>query len=124
MKHHITNVGQGVPNHLTYLSNDENNSEGRLFTAYRRLENVDNADAHVSLHSHTVDQMYCWIGANADLAGLIVEVQLDGKTFLIESPKSVYIPAGVIHGHRYIRGSGHFIGILITEGKSYNEVTN
>ncbi len=124
MKHHNTGVGHGVPDELTYLSNDQNNPTGRLFAAYRRLSDVDNAEPHVNLHSHTVDQMYCWIGANEDLTGLTVEVFLDGESHIVESPKSVYIPAGVVHGHRYVKGSGHFMGILVTEGKSYNDVTN
>jgi 2-isopropylmalate synthase len=67
--------------------------------------------------------MYCWIGSREDLTGLRVEVVLDGKSTLVESPKSVYIPAGVIHSHRYVEGDGHFVGILITEGRSYNDVT-
>jgi hypothetical protein len=124
MKHHVENVGQGVPNELTYLSNEINNPSGRLFAAYRRLTAVNNAESHVTPHTHTVDQMYCWIGCREDLTGLKVEVVLDGKATVVESPKSVYIPAGVTHSHRYVEGDGHFIGILITDGRSYNDVTN
>jgi hypothetical protein len=123
MKHHVENVGQGVPNELSYLSNEVNNPEGRLFAAYRRLTSVKNAEAHVTPHKHTVDQMYCWIGSNEDLSGLQIEVLLDGRSTIVDSPKSVYIPAGVEHSHRYVSGDGHFVGILITEGRSYNDVT-
>lgn len=106
-----------------YLSNEEINPDGKVFVSYRRLENVEDAKAHVHPHSHTVDQMYCWIGANDDFTGLTVELSLDGEVQTVHSPASVHIPAGVVHWHRYVRGSGHFMGILLTGGKPFNEVT-
>lgn len=124
MKHHITGVGKGVPDTLTFLSNEKNNPDGKFFVAYRRLELVDNAEPHVNLHKHTVDQMYSWIGINEDLSGLTVEVFLEDQSFIVNSPKSVLIPAGVKHAHRYVSGKGHFIGFLLTNGLSYNEVTD
>ncbi len=123
MKHHIPGVGKGVPSFFHYLSDEKNNPDGKLFVAYRRLENVQDAKPHVSLHKHTVDQAYVWIGNEPDLSGLTVEVFLGDEKFLVTSPRLVYIPAGVPHAHRYVSGSGHFLGILLTGGKSYNEVT-
>lgn len=124
MKHHVTGIGKGVPDTLTFLSNEINNPDGKFFVAYRRLENVDNAEPHVKQHTHSVDQMYCWIGESDDLTGLTVEVFLEDQSFTVTSPKSLLIPAGTKHAHRYVSGKGHFIGILLTNGSSYNEVTN
>ena len=123
LKHHVTGVGRGVPDLLTFLANEQNNPEGKVFVTYRRLEGVDSPQSHVNLHKHTVEQMYCWIGANEDLSGLTVEVFIEDQSWIVESPKSVLIPAGIKHAHRYISGTGHFFGILLTEGQSYNEVT-
>ena len=68
--------------------------------------------------------MYCWIGDFDDLSGLTVEVFIEDESFIVESPKSVLIPAGTKHAHRYVSGFGHFFGILLTLVKSYNDVTN
>lgn len=123
MKYHVTNVGEGVPNELTYLSDEKINPGGMIFAAYRRLGNVQDAEPHVQMHAHDVPQLYCWVGDQADLSGLKIEVFIEDESFIVESPKSVYLPAGVRHAHRYVSGSGHFMGILVTGGKSYNDVT-
>lgn len=123
MKHHISGA-KGVPRSLTYLLDEQNDPQSKLFMACRRIVNVHDAAPHVDLHTHSVTQTYCWIGDNNDLRGLTVELITDETTILLDSPKTVVIPAGVRHAHRYISGSGIFIGIVETNGKSYNEVTN
>ena len=125
MKHHASGVGHGVPDQLTYFLDDQLFPAGRLFVAYRRVKNADDAPAHVTQHYHTVPQTYIWIGDKADLSGLTVELVLgdEQEKVLIESPKTVVIPPKTLHSHRYVEGSGHFLGIVETNGKSYNDVT-
>ena len=43
MKHHITGVGKGVSDTLTFLSNEKNNPLGKFLVSPRWLEKVDNA---------------------------------------------------------------------------------
>ncbi|GIW67378.1 MAG: hypothetical protein KatS3mg096_246 [Candidatus Parcubacteria bacterium] len=118
--HHIV---KGLTPYLYKFSDNINNPKGKLFVACRVLDNVKNTKPHVSYHSHSVDQMYMWIGNKKNLKGLKVEVFLGDENYILNSPVAVYIPAGIKHSHRYIKGSGFFIGILVTNGKSYNEVT-
>lgn len=116
-------IVKGLTPYLYKFSDNINNPKGKLFVACRILNKVKNTKPHISYHVHTVDQMYMWIGNKKNLKGLKIEVFLGNESFKLKSPVAVYIPAGVKHSHRYISGSGYFIGILITNGKSYNEVT-
>jgi hypothetical protein len=122
MKSHTTK-GIGISPILYRFSDEINNPKGKIFVASRILKNVKNSKPHVKLHKHTVDQMYMWIGSKNDMRGLVIEVFLENESYILETPVAVYIPAGISHSHRYIKGSGYFVGILLTGGKSYNEVT-
>jgi hypothetical protein len=122
MKRHKSK-GTGLTPFLYFFSDHKNNPNGKIFVSSRILKNVRNTKPHVELHKHTVDQMYMWIGSKKEMKGLKVEVFLDKENYIIESPCAVYIPAGLKHAHRYISGSGYFVGILLTNGKSYNDVT-
>ena len=124
LRAHKKEVTGGMNPFLYFFSDHNNNPHGKIFVASRTLENIQDAEPHVIPHTHTVDQMYMWIGSQSDMNGLDVEIFLDGESYNISSPCAVYIPAGLKHAHRYISGSGYFIGILLTDGRSYNEVTN
>lgn len=74
---------------------------------------------HVDRHSHTCDSLFLFVGDAADLTGLLVEISLDEETFTLQSPASVFIPAGVEHSYRIINGSGLFVNHVLSG--SYNE---
>lgn len=72
----------------------------------------DYGKGHVDPHTHICDSFFVFLGAKDDLTGLRVEVMLDGVFMDIESPKTVFIPAGLSHSYRVISGSGIFINTV------------
>ena len=75
--------------------------------------------AHVDVHVHKVDSLFLFIGHEPGLHGLTVEVCLDDVVRVLESPASVFIPAGVAHTYRILKGRGVFINYVLAG--SYNE---
>jgi 2-isopropylmalate synthase len=71
------------------------------------------AKEHVDIHTHHVDSLFLFLGTGPYLAGLTCEVELGGETFVVTSPKSVFIPAGVPHKYRILSGSGFFINHVL-----------
>ena len=68
---------------------------------------------HVESHRHNVDSLYLFLGGESGLRGLQVEVQLGETSKLLESPASVFIPAGVDHTYRVIEGSGLNVNFVL-----------
>jgi len=105
---------------VRYVFSDHNNNpEGSIYVIARLVENVSNS-SHVEPHTHDYESLFIFKGNNADLSGLEAEVLLDDKWHNIKSPKTVRIPAGVLHTYRFIRGSGEFWNIVLTPGADYN----
>ncbi|BFO09659.1 2-isopropylmalate synthase [Serratia rubidaea] len=67
---------------------------------------------HVDSHIHNCDSVFLFLGDGADYAGLEVEVDLGGTRRRLTSPASVFIPAGVAHSYRFIRGCGTYINFV------------
>ena len=61
---------------------------------------------HLAPERHGVDSLFLFLSGAENLAGLDVEVSLADRTFRVESPASVFVPAGVVHGYRVLSGSG------------------
>jgi len=59
-------------------------------------------------HKHDVNQFYGIIG------GLSVEVTLGDERHEVNSPASIFIPAGLSHSFRPLRGSGYVVVVLKT----------
>jgi 2-isopropylmalate synthase len=74
---------------------------------------------HVDVHVHNVDSLFLFLGHEPGLKGLRVEAQLGEVTKVLESPASVFIPAGVSHTYRILGGSGVFINHVLAG--SYHE---
>jgi 2-isopropylmalate synthase len=103
------------------FSDNKNNPEGNIYVAMRRVDNMDNPEMHVEPHTHDFESMFLFKGDNADLSGLVAEVQLAGVWHRIESPKAVRIPAGMSHSYRFVSGSGEQWNIVLTPGADYNK---
>lgn len=61
---------------------------------------------YIEPHKHEVSEVYVIIG------DLTVEVILDGERHEVSGPAGVFIPAGMIHTFRPLRGSGYFAGVM------------
>lgn len=85
-----------------------------LYTILREVhEVVGNKHSHVDFHSHNCDSAFLFIGNGKNLNGLVCDVGLGDENFMIESPASVFIPAGLDHSYRLISGSGYYINIVL-----------
>lgn len=105
------------------FSDQNNNPEGQVYAIVRVVENVDNPEQHFEDHTHDVDSLWLFEGNKNDLTGLKIEVKLGDQEFVLDSPVSIYIPAGLIHNYRLISGSGSYTNIVLVKGGDYNQVT-
>ena len=65
---------------------------------------------YVQLHQHEVSSFYGLVG------DLTVEVQLGDEKREVTGPASIFIPPGLKHSIRPLRGKGHMV-IILRQGK-------
>lgn len=81
-----------------------------VFITSRSVTNLgEPAEPNVLPHTHTVSQTYLFFSPDDSLE---VEVELEGKRTPVRAPASVFIPAGVRHALRILRGSGTVLSIV------------
>ena len=68
-----------------------------------------NQEKYMNPHAHDVNQIYLLIGDPGELA---FEIHLDDEVYKVESPGTVFIPAGVKHWEKYLHGKGYIATIL------------
>jgi mannose-6-phosphate isomerase-like protein (cupin superfamily) len=62
--------------------------------------------SHVEPHKHDVSSVYSIIG------DLTMEIMLEDKKYEVTGPASVFIPVGVTHAVRPLKGKGYLIVIV------------
>lgn len=67
------------------------------------------AEPNVLPHRHHVSQTYLFFSPDGTLE---VEVELEGSRTLVRAPASVFIPPGVEHALRILRGTGTVLSIV------------
>lgn len=72
-----------------------------------------NLEGHVDVHAHHCDSAFIFWGSEADGTGLRCEVEIEGECQIIESPKSIFIPAGFKHTYKYLSGAGTYTNIVL-----------
>ena len=102
----------------------KNATGGKLYIVARVVKNVKRKYEPASARTHTVDSVMLFMGTEEGLTGLKAEVQLGSKTYEVESPSSVYIPAGQKHTYRILGGSGTYMKVVLAPGGDYNAVTS
>lgn len=76
----------------------------------RKLDgNNENQEKYMNPHSHDVSQIYLVIGEPGEL---VFEIHLDDETYTVESPGTIFIPAGVQHWEKYLHGKGYLATVL------------
>ena len=75
--------------------------------------------AYVDVQTLYVDSLFLFLGHELGMKGLQVEVCLGQVVQKIDSPASVFIPAGVAHTYRILNGSGFCINHVLSG--SYND---
>lgn len=92
----------------------------KIYQIVRRISKLtEPPQPYIEEHKHCVDSTFIFLGNNLDLTGLRAEVVLNGERFEINSPATVYIPAGLVHSYRLSAGSGFFIHTVL--GGNYED---
>jgi 2-isopropylmalate synthase len=92
---------------------------GQYCIARRIPEMEDYGAGHVDTHVHACDSLFVFLGEGDGYRGLRVEVTLGEEARPVESPASVFIPAGVPHSYRVLGGSGTYLNHVLAG--SYND---
>ena len=86
--------------------------EADMGMGIRKIEHVpDNFERDLEPHKHEVSEIYAVIG------DLTVEFFLEGETREITGPAALFIPAGMMHTYRPVKGSGYFV--IVSRGGEY-----
>ena len=81
-----------------------------VFITSRSVTSLDGpAEPNVVPHTHKVSQTYMFFSPDGSLE---VEVELEGQRTPVRAPASVFIPAGVEHALRILRGTGTVLSIV------------
>jgi 2-isopropylmalate synthase len=84
-----------------------------FYTIARRvLEVPTNEVGHVDSHRHNCDSVFMFLGDKGEYSGLTVEVTIGEETRVVQSPATVFIPAGAPHSYSFIAGSGTYINFV------------
>ena len=103
---------------------DNNNfPSGDLYIIARVVRNIKNKYESALPRKHSVDAVMLFMGARSDLTGMVVEVEIAGRTRTLSSPAAAYVRAGLVHSYRILKGSGTYVKIVQAPGGNYNAVT-
>jgi 2-isopropylmalate synthase len=118
LKKHVSELGR------RFVFFDKNTfPEGNIYLIVREVLNVTEPYQSAELRRHTVDSIMLFLGKGEGLSGMLVEVEIDGKKYTLESPVAVYVPAGTWHTYRILKGSGIYMKIVFAPHGDYNAVT-
>jgi isopropylmalate/homocitrate/citramalate synthase len=86
-----------------------------FYMIQRDVKNITgNEIQHVEKHIHTCNSAFVFLGECEELKKLYCDVTLGNQLMHVESPSVVFIPAGVEHSYQFIKGSGKFINIVLS----------
>lgn len=109
LRHHRAGPGERY-----VLVDDRFVPDAGQYCIARRIPQLDDYGAgHVDTHVHHCDSLFMFLGEGPGYTGLSTEVWLDDEVFAIESPASVFIPAGVRHGYRVVGGAGTYLNHVL-----------
>jgi len=80
--------------------------EADIDVGLQEVKKVPPDSSFIKSHRHDVSQFYGIIG------DLTVEVTLEDEKHEVSGPASVFIPAGMLHSFRPLRGSGYVMTVL------------
>ncbi len=91
-----------------------------VYVICRKIEHAyEDSESHVDAHRHNCDSAFGIIGNKSDGTGLTVEVTIENETKIQHSPRTFFIPKGVLHSYRILGGSGIYWNLVL--GADYNQ---
>jgi 2-isopropylmalate synthase len=119
LKKHTEELGR----RFVFVDN-KNFAESKLYAITRAVVDVKTPYEPAGVRAHTVDAIMIFMGFGDRLEGLKAEVTLSSEVFVVDSPASIYVPAGTNHSYKILRGSGTYTKIVLAPGGDYNAVTS
>lgn len=109
LRHHRAGPGE------RYVLVDERFVPGAgQYCIARRIPQLDDyGPGHVDTHVHHCDSLFVFLGEEPGYQGLQVEVTLGPDVRAVQSPASVFIPAGMPHGYRVVGGAGTYLNHVL-----------
>ena len=95
----------------TYMDNDLVPEADTSVSVWQVKQVPPDFKPHIEPHKHQMSQVYAVVG------DLTVEVTLDGEKHEVTGPAGIFIPAGVTHTYRPLRGSGYTV--IVTRAGKY-----
>ncbi|AXE28757.1 2-isopropylmalate synthase [Chromobacterium phragmitis] len=89
------------------------------FIARKVDEIAPTEPGHVDSHIHRCDSVFMFLGDGDGYQGLEVEVTVGERRRTLQSPATVFVPAGCRHTYRFLSGRGTFINFV--NNGNYNQ---
>lgn len=113
----IPSLLQNVPFHSKNDSIERLVPEGfPLHVAVHNIHDDTGKEKYVAPHKHGALEINILIGCDDNK--LKYEIQIDNDFYEVESPASIYIPAGLTHAANHVSGKGFFVCIIMTDPES------
>ena len=102
-----------VHNHLPFASIERFIAKGSpVHLALHKVCKIkETPEAYTTLHKHEEPEINVIIGEKDQMEYLI---QIGEQKFIVSSPSSIWIPAGVEHSANLIKGSGYFLCLIFS----------
>ena len=101
--HNMSQIKRGAGSHNTFMDNSLV-QEADILLHVREVKEVPSTlEFAAEPHKHDVSQLYGIIGE------LTIEVILDGERHEVSGPAGIFIPAGILHTIRPLKGSGYVV---------------
>jgi 2-isopropylmalate synthase len=81
-------------------------------------EYCEDYPSYVDEHTHNCDSLFLFLGDEPAKKGLQVMVRMEDAEFILDSPASVFIPAGKQHTYKVLKGKGSFVNHVLHQ--NYN----
>ncbi len=106
---HHTGKGKGGASY--HCMNNSLVAEADIYVDLNHIEQVSNdIQSYVEPHKHSVSKVFTIIG------NLTVDVMLDGENHEVCGPVSIFVPPGMMHALRPLKGTG-YIMVVMTGGE-------
>lgn len=101
----------------------KNLPEANMYVIAREMVGITEPYQAAEPREHSVDAFMIFMGLGEDLKGIKVEITLDEKRKVYESPVGVYIPRQTMNSYKVLEGSGIYMKIVLAPMGDYNAVT-
>lgn len=106
----------GLDPGIRYLAiNNSVFSKSPIHLSICKLDRVSQSQPdYVDEHIHSVDSLYVFIGEGEEIQGLTALIRMGDQEIEVESPGTMFIPAGIRHSCKITGGHGIFLTLVLS----------